>query len=163
MIRPAVIALLALAASGLSLAQSHQDRDQIQKLASQYQSYWEHGDAQGISSMYTADGDLIVPTGMVLSGRDMIKLFYTQVLSGAYKGSRVTIDVPQMRSLSADIMLVDGDWSIVGARDKEGKELPAERGVYSLVAVRQNGTWLITALREQTSANSLDTPHMHAH
>jgi hypothetical protein len=51
--------------------------------------------------------------------------------------------------------MIDGSWSITGAHTAKEEAAPAENGIFSIVAVKDGGSWRIAALREQTSARAL--------
>lgn len=132
-----------------------QDEAQIRKLIPAFTDAWARADAQGIAWLFAPDGDLVIPTGNVFSGRETIGGFYASVFAGGYRGSKGTGAIVRLRFVRPDIAVCDGIWSITGAHDKDGKESAPERGVFTVVAVKQEGKWRIGALREQTSATSL--------
>lgn len=148
--------MLLLGVGSLAWAQTpDQDETQIRKLIPAFTDAWARADGQGIARLFAPDGDLVVPTGNVFSGRETIAGFYTSVFAQGYRGSKGTGDIVRLRFVRPDVALCDGGWSITGAHDKDGKESPPERGVFTVVAVKQEGRWRISALREQTSATSL--------
>ena len=52
------------------------DRDAIYGLVDRLVACWERADAQGLSELWQADGDIIVPDGSLLRGRNQIESFY---------------------------------------------------------------------------------------
>ena len=136
------------------LAQSG-DKAQIRDLIPQFTAAWSRGDAQAIAGLFASDGDLIIPTGNVFSGRESITAFYASVLTQGYRGSKGTGEIARIRFVQPGVAVGDGTWSITGARDRAGQVAAPERGVFTFVAVKQDGKWRISALREQTSAVSL--------
>lgn len=151
----AVLMLLGL--SSLVWAQApDQDEAQIRKLIPSFTDAWARSDAQGIAWLFAPDGDLVIPTGSVFSGRQAITGFYASVFEEGYRGSKGSGNIVRLRFVRPDTALCDGTWSITGAHDKDGKEAAPERGVFTVVAVKQEGKWRISALREQTSAIRLE-------
>jgi hypothetical protein len=53
------------------------------------------------------------------------------------------------RMVAPGVMLVNGEWSIRGARTPQGAARPGEQGLATAVLVRTGGKWRIAALREQ--------------
>jgi uncharacterized protein (TIGR02246 family) len=136
-------------------AQTPDDEAQVRKLIPEFAAAWERAGGPGLASFFAPDGDLIIPTGQVFSGRETIGNFYSSVFANGYKGSVGSGEIVRLRFVEPGVAVGDGTWSIVGARDKTGKPAPAERGVFTFVATKQTGRWYISALREQTSATSL--------
>jgi len=52
------------------------DRDAIYRLIDSFVTRWDRADAQGLAMLWQADGDIIVPDGSLLRGRNQIESFY---------------------------------------------------------------------------------------
>lgn len=154
-----VLAVLFVTSLGyLAAAQTFaQDEAQVRSLIPAFTDAWARSDATALASLFASDGDLMIPTGNVFSGREAVGGFYASVFANGYRGSKGTGEIARVRFVQANVAVGDGTWSITGARDKEGKEAAAERGVFTFVAVKQGDQWKISALREQTSATDLKT------
>jgi uncharacterized protein (TIGR02246 family) len=151
-----LILLFVVGVGCLTLAQaSNQDETEVRNLIPAFTDAWARADAPGLAALFASDGDLMIPTGNVFSGREAIGGFYASVFAQGYKGSKGAGDIVRLRVLQPDVMVGDGTWSITGAH-KDGKEAVAERGVFTFVAVKREGKWRISALREQTSATRLN-------
>jgi uncharacterized protein (TIGR02246 family) len=152
-----LILLFVAGTSCLTLAQaSNQDEAEVRNLIPAFTDAWARADAPGLAALFASDGDLVIPTGNVFSGREAIGGFYASVFAQGYKGSKGAGDILRLRVLQPNVMVGDGTWSITGARNKDGKTAAAERGVFTFVALKREGKWQIGALREQTSASSLN-------
>ena len=149
-----MLAFFILLSVGYVWAQN-QDEAQVRKLIPAFTDAWARSDAEGLAWLFTPDGDLVIPTGQVMSGRDAVGAFYASVFAAGYRGSKGTGEVERMRFIRPDVVVGDGTWSITGAHDKQGKATPEERGVFTFVAVKRDDHWHISALREQTSAIAL--------
>lgn len=126
----------------------------LQVLLSQFTSAWDKSDAASIAVLFERDGDLVIPDGLMVEGREAIQQFYALTFERGYRGSRGTAHIKQIRSLGSDMVLVDGVWRIDGALVAGQPEAP-EVGVFNLVAKHRGGRWAICSLREQTSARDL--------
>jgi uncharacterized protein (TIGR02246 family) len=98
--------------------------------------------------LWQADGDIIVPDGSRLKGRNQIENFYSGVFAGGYGASRAIATIDQLRFLSADLALVDGQFIVRRVLAANNQELPPESGFFSIIAQRVSGHWLIVASRE---------------
>jgi uncharacterized protein (TIGR02246 family) len=150
----AIVFLLALTSAGRAQT-SETDEAQVRSLIPAFTAAWGRADAQGLAGLFAPDGDLMIPTGNVFSGRAAIDAFYSSVFAEGYRGSKGTGAIARLRFLHPDVVVGDGTWSIIGAHDKQGREAAPERGVFTVVAVKHGGRWRISALREQTSATAL--------
>ena len=154
--RKLLIVLLMVSLSLVAAAQlSNPDEVQIRSLIPAFTDAWGRSDASGLASLFASDGDLMIPTGNVFSGREAIGAFYSSVFANGYRGSKGTGEIARVRFVQPNVAVGDGTWSIAGAHDKDGKDAATERGVFTFVAVKQAGQWRISALREQTSATGL--------
>ncbi|HVO82562.1 MAG TPA: SgcJ/EcaC family oxidoreductase [Terriglobales bacterium] len=154
--KPVVTSIFCIAlVIGVVQAQTPGDEAQVRQLIPEFVSAWARADGPGLASFFAPDGDLIIPSGQVFSGRETIGNFYSSVFARGYKGSAGSGEIVRMRFVGAEVALGDGNWSIIGATNQAGMPAPPEHGVFTFVAVKANGRWYISALREQTSATSL--------
>jgi len=135
-------------ASVVNANNREQDRDAIYGLIDSLVACWDRADAQGLSRLWQADGDIIVPDGSRIKGRNQIENFYSGVFAREYGASTATATIGQLRFLSADLVLVDGQFVVRRVLSANNQELPPERGFFSIIAQRVSGRWLIVASRE---------------
>jgi len=151
-----ILAFLFVLVTSVAWAQTpNTDEVQVRNLIPAFTDAWARSDAQGLAWLFAPDGDLMIPTGNIFSGRDSIGGFYSSVFAVGYRGSKGTGEIARLRFVQPNVVVGDGTWSIFGARDKQGKETAPERGVFTFVAVKQGDKWRISALREQTSATGV--------
>jgi len=62
-------------ASVVNANNREQDRDAIYGLIDSLAACWNRADAQGLSMLWQADGDIIVPDGSLVKGRNQIENF----------------------------------------------------------------------------------------
>jgi hypothetical protein len=67
---------------------------------------WDRADPRGLAMLWQADGDIIVPDGSRVKGRNQIENFYSGVFAKGYGASRA-------------IATVSGRWLIVASREME--------------------------------------------
>ena len=113
---------------------------------------WSNADAAGLSELFTEDADLVIPSGVVATGRTAIRAFYQSAFANGYAGSTSGASIARTRQLSSRIAVVDAVWFITGARTPSGSPAPSERGILTAVLRLDDDGWHITALREQSSA-----------
>jgi hypothetical protein len=102
--------------------------------------------------LWQSDGDMIVPDGSLVKGRNQIENFYSGVFSGVFAGgygaSTAIATIGQLRFLSADLALIDGQFIVRRVLSANNQELPPERGFFSIIPQRVSSRWLIVASRE---------------
>lgn len=101
----------------------------------------ERKDAKAAAECFTPDGDWINPAGQLVRGREAIRRELEQHLAEPGRGKVVTSNL-QVRFLAPTVALVDGT----------SDHVPAEAGPpvehrHSVLAVKQDGRWLIAAVR----------------
>jgi uncharacterized protein (TIGR02246 family) len=143
-----ILPLMLLAASVVNAANRDQDRDAIYGLIDSLAACWNRADAQGLSMLWQADGDIIVPDGSLVKGRNQIEYFYSGVFTGGYGVSTASATIGQLRFMSADLALIDGQFIVRRVLAANNQELPPEEGFFSIIAQRVSGRWLIVAVRE---------------
>ena len=133
----------------------------IRSVVSAFATAWGRADAAAIASLFTVDGDLVIPTGLQVRGRAHLHDFYASAFAKGYAGSTTTADITRIREVAPDVMVVDASWSIIGAKLTQGKATPPERGILAAVIVKSTGRWWIAALREQEGAAALTSFDVH--
>jgi uncharacterized protein (TIGR02246 family) len=123
------------------------DEAAIRKATEQFPPAWAKGDAKGLATLYTMDADYVSSTGLVAKGRAEIEKAYAAQFTGVYKGTSLRNDVTNVRFLKPDVAIVNGTFEVTGLRGSDGKEMPSRKGISTSVVIKQNGQWLITALR----------------
>lgn len=126
----------------------------LQNLLKQFVGAWDKSDAHSIAALFEDNADLVIPSGLLVEGHDVIEKFYTSTFERGYRGSRGSASIKHARRIGPDMVVIDGEWRIDGALVDGHAEAP-EVGVFSLVARRHGGRWAICTLREQDSARSL--------
>jgi uncharacterized protein (TIGR02246 family) len=147
---PRVLALLfgLLAALPAAARPADQPETAAQVLRQGYVAAWDRADPQAIAAFFAADGDFINPTGFHAEGRAAIAAFYAQAFAAGYAGSRGGFAPSRVRAVRPDVVVVDGEWSIEGARTPDGQPRPREHGVATAVLRRDPDGWRVVALRE---------------
>lgn len=121
---------------------SAKERQQIQKIADDYEKAFNKQDVQQMTQLFTADATLITPMGQS-EGREEIQQNLQRDAQGAMKQAQVDVQTNTVTMLSPTMALVDGTNNITGAQD------PQLNGSAKFVAVatKQGNQWKVQALR----------------
>lgn len=123
------------------------DEAAIRRVTDQFPPAWAKGDAKSLAALYAADADYVGSTGVTANGRAEIEKAYVTQLSGVYKGTALKAAVTNVRFLKPDVAIANGTFEVAGVRGSDGREAPPRKGMSTSILVKQNGQWLITALR----------------
>jgi len=149
----AVIGIL----SGPAAARSHEAAPAriAEAVLQHYVLSWDHADAQAIAGAFAHDGDFISPDGLHARGPGEIEAFYQGAFARGYAGSTGRFSPRVVRRLAPGVIAVDGEWSITGARDAQGRPRPPESGIATAVLVEGPKGWQVGLLREQAGAKRI--------
>ena len=125
-------------------------------LLENYMAAWARSDAAELGSYYAADGDFVSPDGLLAVGPKKVETFYAAAFKRGYAGSQATFKSVKTRFVSRNVIAVDGEWSISGARKPDGQSLAPEAGIATAVLVQNRGRWRIALLREQAGARHIE-------
>ena len=118
---------------------------EIYDLVRRYVEAREKRDPKAIEALFTADADQLVSSGEWRRGRDAV-VKGTLASSSANSGSR-SITIETVRLVGEDLALADGRYEIGGVAGADTRRMWT-----SFVAVRQNGEWRISAIRNMLPA-----------
>lgn len=120
------------------------DEEAIRELLGRQVTGWNAGDAEEYASVFAPDADYVTFLGGHHRGRAAIAASYVRLFRRLLKGSRLEIDVTQLRFLTPDVALIHA----LGAVNR-GRRRGSVR-VNTSVAVRADGRWLLAATQNTT-------------
>jgi uncharacterized protein (TIGR02246 family) len=113
---------------------------------------WDAADAPRIALLFEPDGRLVIPSGMELPGRPAVQQFYAAAFSHGYKGSKGGSTVTRATQFTPDLAMIEGGWTIDGAKKPDGSLREPESGQFATVIRKSGGKWRIVSLREMRLA-----------
>ena len=146
-LRALTLASIALAVSlpvvGASLPA--EDQAAIEDLVARYAAARENRDPKAIESLFTADADQLVSSGVWRRGRD--ELVKGMLQSSRRNSGQRIITVETVRPLSANSAVADARYVIAGAGGA------ADRKMWStFLAIKTSDGWRIAAIRNMKPA-----------
>lgn len=121
------------------------DEDAIRGLIDQQVRGWAAGDPDAYASVFTPDADYVTFLGSHHTGREAIAASYAPLLRKLLKGTRLQIDVGQVRFLTPDVAVIHAKATVVRRRRNR-----RNARVNTSVAVRTNAGWRIAASQNTT-------------
>ena len=104
------------------------------------------GDISALDDFWDENADYIGVDGTLIKGRPQMQVFFRKMAESS-KGQQVA-SIEQIRFITPDLAIVDGSWTVAGARGADGKELPPINGRGFEVVQKRNGKWRFIATRE---------------
>ena len=117
-------------------------------MADAYTYHWSVADSEQLSLMWSRDGDVVHPDGVIERGREVIRANRTALfMRPEYRGSKHPLTMGMIRCVDADVAVADGKGELRGVSDAKGKPLPTFEGQFTIVARHGPDGWLIEAYR----------------
>lgn len=123
------------------------DEAAIRALIDQQVAGWAAGDPQAYAGVFTQDADYVTFLGSHYKGRDAIAASYVALFRKLLKGTRLQIDVGQVRFLTPDVALIHSTATVVKKPRQRNRR---NARVNTSVAVRADGGWLLAASQNTT-------------
>jgi uncharacterized protein (TIGR02246 family) len=147
-----VVALVALASVGQSQTVSTAE---TQKLANDYEAAWNRNDGTALAALYDENAMSLDTEGLVI-GRAALEQQFVRNFAGPLKGTKLTIKQGKLQSLTPDILIGEGLYTIMGVVGPDGKPMPPVEGRYLNTFVRKGGAWIIVL---STGIDKPPAPH----
>lgn len=131
-------------ARGAMSAERRADEDAIRGLVDRLVTAWGANDHEAYASVFTADADYVTFLGGHHKGRAAIAAAYAPLFKRLLKGSRLDLEITQLRFLTPDVALIQARGAVAkGTRRRNTR-------VNTSLAVRTDGGWLLAASQNTT-------------
>jgi uncharacterized protein (TIGR02246 family) len=143
---------LALAAVHIPRAAPANSDTEVAALVPAWIKEWNRHDADALGQLLSAGVDFITVTGTLLKGREEFTRLHTGQFAGRYGNSIFEVDgAPGVTFIKPDVALVHWRWTITEVRNADGTPASPYRGIFTWVAVANDGTWKIQASQNTIS------------
>ena len=112
------------------------------------------GDLTVLDDFWDENADYVGVDGRHIVGRVQMKAFFSEILRMSAGGMQQEGTIESIRFLTPELAIVDGSWTISGARDEAGTELAPLSGRGLEIAQKRNGQWRFVATREMVNFTS---------
>ena len=141
---PSVMLMLTLASAHSQNADPN--KASLEALADNAQKYVDahnEGNPQAIANLFIPDGEIILSSGEIVSGRGEIEQYYTDLFSGE-KRPRAALEAGSVRFITPKLAIEDGTLHVT----RPTGEVISHN--YTSTHLQQdNGTWLIASIRDE--------------
>jgi len=144
----AVLPVLARAQSNVaSIEYDRQEEKKIRALYNAFEDAWNAHKIDAMAEMWTLDGDHHEPDGHIAKGREDVRALFRKQHETVFKTTVLDLSIESVWFITADVVLVDGKYSIAGVVAPNGQELPARQGQLTAVLLKEGNSWQIAASR----------------
>jgi uncharacterized protein (TIGR02246 family) len=137
----AAAALAATTSLALATPKNAADEEALRALPKRIESGWNQGSGRMIGDVYATDGKLVAGDGTVTVGREQIGAYHDQLFANYLKGTKLIVEVTDVRFLTPDIALMHTAGGILWPGEQQLK--PGNDGIQSFVAVKRDGAWRV--------------------
>lgn len=141
-----VLGIFGSTIAGIAGAQSRELSQELRAKVNKYIASWDTHDAAVLAGHFTFDADMIMGNEPILGDRPAIQGWWRDYFAVQEPGRGLTIEVLSARAITSDVALLNVR-TTTGGRTPQGLELPARKARGTWVLVRQEGNWLISAMR----------------
>ena len=136
------------------------DEQEIRAVVQQAVEAWNSGDGSAYAALFAEDADYVTFGGMHTRGRHAIATEHQQLFDAFLRGSRLALQITNLRFLGPDTALVHAVGGILDQPDQRDVALE-RRSIQTAVLCRQHDTWRIVATqvtRIQTVLPGINVP-----
>jgi creatinine amidohydrolase len=135
------------------------DERVIRAIGDAFAAHWANADAELLSKLWSREGDIVHPDGLVERGSETIRQNRASLFARReYRGTRHPLAIGNIRCVSADVAVADGKWELRGVTDRNGSSVPTLEGLCTLVVKRGGSGWSIEAYRYTTKTPTGNVP-----
>ena len=143
-----VLPALATAQSNVASIQYDQKEEKkIRELYNVFEDAWNAHTIDRMAEQWALDGDHREPDGHLAKGREEVRALFKKQHETVFKTTVLDLSITSVWFITADVALIDGDYSVVGVVTPDGKEIPARQGHLTAVLLKEDDSWAIAASR----------------
>jgi uncharacterized protein (TIGR02246 family) len=139
------VAIVAVLVGSIHAASPGEDETVIRTMVDQAVKRLNKGDLTALEEFWEEGADYVGVDGKLIKGRIQIQALFREA---AGKTGQQTATIEQIRFITPEIATVDGTWTVSGARDATGQELPPIKGRGFEVVQKKSGRWRFILTRE---------------
>lgn len=120
---------------------------EVRQAYARFVDAWNRHDVDAMAAQWTEHGDYMEPDGRTVFGQDEVRKLLTYEHASVFKNSELHLVVERVRQVGDDVALADGSYELFGATDELGKKIATRSGYLSIVLVKKDGAWKVSASR----------------
>jgi uncharacterized protein (TIGR02246 family) len=127
-------------------ASAASDDSQFRPLLAAFLDGWNKHDPHAFAAIFATDAVVTTVGGNRVEGREALETYMRPSFTGPmFKDSVYSAEIKTARQIGPDIAVLDLDWEMTGARNRDGAPRPHRKGTLNWVVVKKDGHWEITS------------------
>jgi uncharacterized protein (TIGR02246 family) len=127
------------------------DESAVRNVLAEYTVSWNRHDTAAFGRLFTENCDYVNIAGVHWKGVQEIVQRHAELFQNRLKTAVRTLTGAQVRFSTPDVALVNATWDVTGWTRPTGEAVPVLKEITTMVMVKTNGKWLITAFQNTES------------
>ena len=115
----------------------------INQVVAGFSDGWNHHDAAAMCASLADDVQWTNWRGETIHSRKEVEDQHSMLFADLYKNTHRTDEVKSITYLRPDLAAVDDDWSMTGAKNRDGSDWPYRAGYVNFLMERRGNRWII--------------------
>jgi uncharacterized protein (TIGR02246 family) len=130
------------------------DESAVRNVLAEYAVSWNRHDMAAFGRLFTENCDYVNIVGVHWKGVQEIVQRHAELFQNRLKTAVRTLTGAEVRFPTPDVALVNATWDVTGWSRPTGEAVPVLKEITTMVMVKTNGKWLITAFQNTESWGS---------
>ena len=124
------------------------DESALRNVLAEYTVSWNRHDTAAVGRLFTENCDYVNIAGIHWKGVQEIVQQHAELFQNRLKSAVRTLTGAEVRFSTPDVALVHATWDVTGWSSPSGEAVPVLKEVTTMMMVKTNGKWLITAFQD---------------
>jgi uncharacterized protein (TIGR02246 family) len=133
---------------------ANDDESAVRDVLAEYEVSWNGHDTAAFGRLFTEDCDYVNIAGVHWKGVQEIVQRHAELFQKRLKTAVRKLTGVEVRFSTPDVALVHATWDVTGWSRPPGEAVPVLKEITTMVMVKTNGKWLITAFQNTESGGS---------
>ena len=133
---------------------ANDDESAVRNVLAEYEVSWNGHDTAAFGRLFTEDCDYVNIAGVHWKGVQEIVQRHTELFQKRLKTAVRKLTGVEVRFSTPDVALVHATWDVTGWSRPTGEAVPVLKEITTMMMVKTNGKWLITAFQNAESGGS---------
>jgi uncharacterized protein (TIGR02246 family) len=130
------------------------DESAVRNVLAEYTVSWNRHDMGAVGRLFTENCDYVNIAGVHWKGAQEIVQRHAEQFQNRLKTAVRTLIGAEVRFSTPDVALVHATWDVTGSSRPTGEAVPVLKEITTMMMVKTDGKWLITAFQDTESGGS---------
>ena len=135
-------------------AYGNDDESAVRNVLAEYAVSWNSHDMAAFGRLFTENCDYVNIAGVHWTGVQEIVRRHAELFENRLKTAVQSLTGAEVRFPAPDVALVHATWDVIGSSRPAGEPVPVLKEITTMVMVKTDGKWLITAFQNTESSRS---------